>query len=237
MPISTKDFELPVLRALAELGGSASVKDVYLAVERIMKLSPENTPHEYGSHKSTPEPIWHNKTRWARQFLKDKGELDGSQHNIWTITSLGRERLELLNETSVDPDSQDNDDVGGQVTFETDFEDVPNTVKVPEGKRRLRYHYARERNPRIIRLAKSLALEKYGELRCEACSFSFKEVYGDRAANFIEGHHRLAVSEMPEGYETSVQDIALVCANCHRAIHAKWPYISIEELKELLQSQ
>jgi len=108
--------------------------------------------------------------------------------------------------------------------------------KVEEGKRLLRQHYVRERNPRIIKEAKRIALKKSGELRCEVCSFCFKENYDGRTEDYIEGHHKKAVSEMKEGATTSVEDIALICSNCHRAIHAKWPYISVEELKKIFDS-
>jgi len=118
------------------------------------------------------------------------------------------------------------------LTADTDFSSTIGAVE--EGKRLLRQHYVRERNPKIIKEAKKLALQKKGELRCEVCSFSFEEIYDGRCKNYIEGHHRKSVSEMREGDKTAVVDIAMLCSNCHRAIHAKWPYISVEELKTLM---
>jgi 5-methylcytosine-specific restriction protein A len=120
------------------------------------------------------------------------------------------------------------------LTAETDFSS--SIGEVEEGKRLLRQHYVRERNPRVIREAKKFALKKSGELRCEICNFCFKENYDGRTEDYIEGHHRKAVSEMKEGDRTLIGDIALLCSNCHRAIHAKWPYISVEELKKIFDS-
>lgn len=39
---------------------------------------------------------------------------------------------------------------------------------------------------------------------------------------------------MAEGEETKIEDIAIVCSNCHRMLHRKRPWLSINELKQLL---
>ena len=64
---------------------------------------------------------------------------------------------------------------------------------------------------------------------CEVCAVDFSKMYGERGNNFIEGHHRKLVSEMKEGDKTKVEDIAMLCSNCHRMIHKK-PIISVEGL-------
>jgi predicted HNH restriction endonuclease len=69
------------------------------------------------------------------------------------------------------------------------------------------------------------------ELRCDVCGFSFNAVYGEIGENYIEAHHLVPVSEMREGDETGIEDIALVCSNCHRMIHRKTPCYSIKGLK------
>jgi hypothetical protein len=105
----------------------------------------------------------------------------------------------------------------------------------PEGKLKLKQHLIRERNPVVIELAKERYLEKHGKLICEACEFDFKERYGDIGEGYIEGHHTKPISEMAENEETRVEDIALVCANCHRMLHRKRPWLSITELKNLIK--
>ncbi len=105
--------------------------------------------------------------------------------------------------------------------------------RVEEGKRMLKKHYVRERNPRIIKEAKRIAFEQFGELKCEVCGFVFKDHYGERAEDYIEGHHKKPISEMEEGATTTTNDIALVCSNCHRTIHIKMPWLTIEEIKEI----
>lgn len=117
------------------------------------------------------------------------------------------------------------------LTTETDFQDF--IGRVEEGKRTLKQHYVRERNPQIIKEAKRLALERNNELRCEICGFSFFEHYGDRGKDFIEGHHKKPISEMGTGETTSPLDIALICSNCHKTIHLKMPWLSMEELQRI----
>ncbi|UOK56171.1 hypothetical protein MGI18_14135 [Bacillus sp. OVS6] len=54
----------------------------------------------------------------------------------------------------------------------------------------LRKHIMRERNPKVINLAKEkFRQENSGRLFCEVCGFDFHKVYGDIGEGFIEGHH------------------------------------------------
>lgn len=103
----------------------------------------------------------------------------------------------------------------------------------PEGKLVLKQHLVRERNPKLIARAKELYIQRHGKLICQVCQFDFEEEYGQIGANYIEGHHTKPVSEMLPGEETKVEDIAMVCANCHRMLHRRRPWLSIEELAKV----
>lgn len=114
------------------------------------------------------------------------------------------------------------------------FDDEDEDIAYPEGKIAYRMHRIIERNPRVIKKAKETFVKtNNGRLFCEACSFDFSIVYGSRGNDFLEGHHKKKVSEMEEGEETKVEDITLLCANCHRMIHRK-PYITVEQLSMLI---
>jgi predicted HNH restriction endonuclease len=78
-------------------------------------------------------------------------------------------------------------------------------------------------------------LQLHGKLKCEVCQFDFKDHYGDIGEGYIEGHHTKPISEMNENELTILEDIALVCANCHRMLHRKRPWISKDKLKELIR--
>lgn len=100
----------------------------------------------------------------------------------------------------------------------------------PEGKQVLKQHLVRERNPKLIARAKELYKQKHGKLKCEVCHFDFEKEYGKIGADYIEGHHTKPVSEMLHNEETKVEDIAMVCANCHRMLHRRRPWLTLNEL-------
>ncbi|WP_277469724.1 MULTISPECIES: HNH endonuclease [unclassified Paenibacillus] len=105
-----------------------------------------------------------------------------------------------------------------------------------EGKRVYRLHRTIERNPNLIRAAKELYKQKDKYLSCMACGFSFIKQYGPIGENYIEGHHTVPISSMEDVYQAKIEDIALVCANCHRMLHCKREWLRMDQLKELLQS-
>lgn len=105
----------------------------------------------------------------------------------------------------------------------------------PEGKEVLQQHLIRERDNRVIKKVKNRFLQKHGKLFCEVCYFDFEEFYGELGAGYIEGHHTKPISEMKEGEETKVEDIALVCSNCHRMLHRRRPWLLMDELKKILK--
>ena len=108
-----------------------------------------------------------------------------------------------------------------------------------EGREKFRLHKTRERNPEVIKKAKKrFMMNNAGRLFCEVCSFDFTEAYGERGEGFIEGfiegHHTKLISELKEGEKTKVEDIAMVCSNCHRMIHRK-PIVTVNELKSIVK--
>ena len=104
----------------------------------------------------------------------------------------------------------------------------------PEGKLIERRHIYRERNATLIELVKNNYKITNGNLSCQICNFNFEEFYGSIGENFIEAHHTIPVSEMGLDHETSIEEIALVCSNCHRMLHRKRPWLNIHDLKKLL---
>ncbi|SFM38194.1 HNH endonuclease [Gracilibacillus orientalis] len=116
---------------------------------------------------------------------------------------------------------------------EDKYVDIDEEKAFAEGKEAYRLHRYKERDPNLVKEAKKLFQKKYGELFCEACDINFEKVYGERGNNFIEAHHTKPVSEMLEGEKTKVEDIAMLCSNCHRMIHRN-PMIAVYELKSII---
>lgn len=106
----------------------------------------------------------------------------------------------------------------------------------PEGKVLFRLHKARERSTDLVRRAKLLAIREHGKLLCCVCGFDFAERYGTIGEGFIECHHTRPLSELAAESITRVIDLAMVCANCHRMIHRKRPWLTIDQLTALLKN-
>ncbi len=100
-----------------------------------------------------------------------------------------------------------------------------------EGEPRLLFHLRRERSRSIVVAKREHALASVGELRCEACSFVSNQVYHGVSADVFEVHHRLSLADAMTSVETRLEDLAILCANCHRAIHKTKPLIGVEEFK------
>jgi 5-methylcytosine-specific restriction enzyme A len=99
-----------------------------------------------------------------------------------------------------------------------------------EGRRSLREHIIREREPRLVRAFKG-TLQSY---RCTICNFDFEDTYGAIGKAFIEAHHVDPIGNHGEGSGTAVSELVPVCSNCHRMLHRKSPPHTIKEIAEFL---
>lgn len=103
-----------------------------------------------------------------------------------------------------------------------------------EGRILTRIHRARERNQKLVTKRKlERRKETGGALTCEVCDFDFSAVYGDRGDGFAECHHKIPLAESGST-KTKLQDLAVLCANCHRMIHVRKPTLSVEELRQII---
>lgn len=105
----------------------------------------------------------------------------------------------------------------------------------PEGKIAFRRHRQRERNKKVIDKAKALAIKRDGKLACTICDFDFANTYGPLGEGFIEGHHTKPLADAVGEVKTKVEDIALVCSNCHRMLHRRKDWLHADELKSLIK--
>jgi 5-methylcytosine-specific restriction enzyme A len=108
--------------------------------------------------------------------------------------------------------------------------------EAPEGRILTKAHRTRERNRRLVARKKAAALAASGRLICEICGFDFAAVYGNRGDGFIECHHTTPLAELRPHAKTRLSDLALVCANCHRMIHRRAPWLSLSELGAIISS-
>ncbi|SDZ67582.1 Predicted restriction endonuclease, HNH family [Variovorax sp. YR266] len=115
--------------------------------------------------------------------------------------------------------------------------DEPGIEEAEEGKVATRVHRYRERDRRLVEEAKAHALKKYGRLFCIACAFDFSKRYGDAGAGIIDVHHTKPVHTMKPGEKTKVADLALLCSNCHRIVHSKRKWLTVERVREILSHE
>lgn len=144
-----------------------------------------------------------------REFSQERGHLRAVASSI---------RKVLETKTPLPPLSSD-----------VDFEEAT------EGKILTRQHKQRERNRKLVEKKKAKILEEKGALACEACNFDFEAVYGPRGTGFIECHHTQPLHTLAPGSKTTLADLALLCANCHRMVHAHRPWLTMEQLKALVK--
>lgn len=109
-------------------------------------------------------------------------------------------------------------------------------IEFPEGRCFYRLHRHIERNQQLVKEAKAKAKQE-GKFHCWACKFDFAKFYGERGDGYIEAHHtKVPVSQVGENGGTKVEDMAMVCSNCHRMLH-RTPWMSIDELAEVIAGQ
>jgi len=64
----------------------------------------------------------------------------------------------------------------------------------------------------------------------------FGRVYGPALEDFCEVHHLVPLGKDSGERVTSLEDLAVLCANCHRAIHRLGPSMpTVPELRRLLE--
>lgn len=192
--------------ALIQLGGLSHYSDLYSKIEEIR----EGKLSE--NWRAVVRRTIQQHSSDSESFLKKEDlfyTIDGIGSGVWGLRSY------IPQENYVDLTEDD--------------------ISFPEGKKVLRKHIVYERNPKLMIEAKRRFKELYGKLFCEICEFDFEEKYGEIGEDFIEGHHTIPVSEMKDGDETKIEDIVMVCSNCHKMIHRKRPWLSKRKIKQLIR--
>lgn len=113
--------------------------------------------------------------------------------------------------------------------------DEPEVAEAEEGRLVTRLHRGRERNRNLVKRKKAAFFKRHGRLFCEACGFDFQATYGDRGVGFIECHHVKPVHTLRAGSRTKLPDLVLLCANCHRMVHSRTPWLSLDQLRSMIR--
>lgn len=115
---------------------------------------------------------------------------------------------------------------------------TPNATRTEgrEGRLLTRWHAYRERDRALVKSAKAAFKLNHGRLFCEACETDPATIYGPRGEDRLQAHHRTPIEEMIPGSVTKIEDLAMVCPSCHDIIHARRPWISVDEVRALLRA-
>lgn len=198
-------YKQKIIEVLKRLGGHAYYEDIYRMFENL-----------------TDEPLandWKSSIRAAiERYSSDSKVFAGKEDLFYSVEGISKGHWGLRN-------YNESGDI--QLTQEDD--------EFSEGKYYIKQHLQRERNPRLIYLAKKQFKDKYGRLYCQVCGFDFAKVYGELGEDFIEAHHIKPVSKMEPNEKTKIEDIVMLCSNCHSMVHRKKPWVSYEALRMVVK--
>ena len=111
--------------------------------------------------------------------------------------------------------------------------DVDDALGIPEGAVRVKMIIHRQREAKLRERKIDDALAITGQLACEVpgCGFDFKKRYGSLGSRYAEVHHlKPLAARAKKGALTRLEDLAIVCANCHRMIHRGGECLPLEGL-------
>jgi putative restriction endonuclease len=98
-----------------------------------------------------------------------------------------------------------------------------------EGGRRYVTHLLAERNRAVVSLLKTISA-----WQCDICTLAFASRYG---VHYIEAHHKVPITTYSADYTVTIHDFAVLCPNCHKAvhIHMRLHKLEYEQIKSRLQ--
>lgn len=98
-------------------------------------------------------------------------------------------------------------------------------------RRTLRTHRRREWRLRLAKIHEALYRNK-GRLVCEVpgCGFDFAATYGAAGIGYAQVHHKLPLGSRANATTTKLEDLAVLCANCHAMVHVGGECRPIESL-------
>lgn len=112
--------------------------------------------------------------------------------------------------------------------------DLEEDIYGKEGALLTRIHAYKERDRKFSKLAKRhYKTINGGRLTCEACGLDPVILYGSEGEKSIEAHHKIPIAELQPDSVTRVEDMAMVCASCHRMIHTQRPCLDVKGLVKI----
>ena len=216
----TTDEEILAMDAYVSGGKARSSDPVFRELCELLGRPFDVVKMRFSNYKNLEDP--------------DKGLTGGSKtpklRKVWNEYSDDPDRLSATAST-IKQHLEANQNPGGS----RDTELTGLITEAPEGETLTRSHIFRERNRELVQKKKKSFLQETGRLVCEACGFDFAERYGERGEDFIECHHVKALRDLKPGNTTRLDDLVLLCSNCHSMVHARQPWLEMKDLMRLIQ--
>jgi len=200
-----KDWVDALTKALENIGRDAHLSEIYREIEKIGTELPstwQEVVRERLLRNSSDSTYWDG--------LYDVFEKVDDRKGVWRLRNLKNTKIKDM------------------LSFE--FDDHAET---DESQKVLRiWHARREKNAKLLKRKKYQIKKKKGFLSCEVCNFNFSDFYGPRGEDFIECHHVIPLSKLEPATKTTLNDLALVCSNCHRMLHRSKDLEGLDGLRE-----
>ena len=104
-----------------------------------------------------------------------------------------------------------------------------------EGRILHRVHRIRERDPLLRKQFIERFLNTRKILHCELCGLEPVQIYQSMGKNLLEVHHTVPLHKLPEGISTKLEDLMLLCPNCHGALHKGDAEDNLIKLRQIIQ--
>ncbi|KEY03758.1 HNH endonuclease [Brucella inopinata] len=108
-------------------------------------------------------------------------------------------------------------------------------LELSEGRLLTTLHVRRERNPKVRKML--LDDRRLAGFRCEICDLTRPDLEESLQEAMFEAHHLVPLAEAGER-KTKLNDLALLCACCHRLVHramvSKERWIGLAEAKAII---
>ena len=195
--------------------------------------------NELPIHPDRPDPERFRNPNGVYMKLGNFLAVDPDYHGSG-LTRGGKLETEIWAEFASDPNHLRRIAEAILLGYQTDMPPVREPAReedeliFPEGKVLFRIHRSYDRSQKLIRLAKEQEMDTAGVLRCRVCEFDFAASYGRIGEGYIEAHHTVPISALNPNRSSRLRDVALVCANCHRMLHRRRPWLGIGDLQALL---
>lgn len=97
--------------------------------------------------------------------------------------------------------------------------DIADNPFAYEGGKTFEIHQSIERNRELRAKKIEQFMQQHGHVFCELCLFQFVKSYPFLSRDVIEVHHIVPLASLTQSTKITLNDLMLLCANCHLAIH------------------